>query len=211
MEICVFAETIRVDQSSYEILLERLLSEHFQLSKPTIRRLNNIIFRGKGDLITQLPIVLRSITRKYANLDCIFIFADADGEYPSKTNAEKKRVRDKTEKFQKSYGGEIIVGIPTSNIEAWLLGDIDNINYVTGLSISTEYSFVEDIKEPKEKFKAIYTEYRKANANRSLSYSELIVKLFSSINFQTLRSKSKTFKNMVNDLRSYLKRAKLLE
>src|SRR5437899_11843754 len=110
MEICIFAETVQLDQIAYEKLVERTFVEIFHLEAPIFRRLDNLIIRGKGDLVTQLPFNLRSITRKYSNITCVFVFLDADGEYPKKTNSERKRVREKVKNFQDNFAGEIIIG-----------------------------------------------------------------------------------------------------
>jgi SMC interacting uncharacterized protein involved in chromosome segregation len=55
MEVCVFAETIQLDQQSYEKIIERIFFDYFQIGRPKFRRLDNIIVRGKPNLLTQLP------------------------------------------------------------------------------------------------------------------------------------------------------------
>ncbi len=205
MEICIFGETTGVDQISYEKLIERVFLEYFRLNTPIIRKLGNIIIRGKPNLLTQMPYLLGSITRKYSGLKCIFIFIDADGEYPSVTNSEKKRVKTKIKKFKEDFVGEIIIGVPTRNIEAWLLGDTGNINTVTGLNIPMITSKVETISTPKEEFKKLYSKYRRQNnSSNSLSYPELVNKLFSTTNLNTLKSNSITFSTLLSELKSYL-------
>lgn len=205
MEICVFAETVQVDQISYEKLVERIFTEHFEIDKPTIRKLANIIIRGKPNLFTQLPYLLGRITRKYSGINCVFIFADADGEYPSITNSERRRVREKIHKFRDNFAGEVIVGVPTRNIEAWLLSDIGSINTNTDLAISINYKQSEEIKDPKTEFTKIYSAYRKIT-NDPLDYPELVNQLFSTIDINLVRKSSRSFEKLLIDLRTYLKR-----
>jgi hypothetical protein len=90
------------------------------------------------------------------------------------------------------------------------LGDIGNVNYVTGLSTSLNFSKVEEIKQPKEEFMKIYSEHRSINDRRALSYPELVTQLFSSVNVQTLKLNSKTFAIFLTELQKYLKRSGLI-
>lgn len=204
MELCIFAETVKLDQKAYEKLVERIFVETYCQKIPVFRKLENLIIRGKGDLVTQLPFNLRTITRKYPDITCVIIFTDADGEYPDKTNSEKRRVKTKIKSFESSFPGNIIISVPTKNIEAWLLGDIRNINITTGLSLATGYSETEKIIEPKEKLKGIYTRFLKSTST-PLSYSDFVTKLFSTINLSGLKSNSKTFDKLLKDIHSYLR------
>jgi|tagenome__1003787_1003787.scaffolds.fasta_scaffold20756564_2 hypothetical protein len=68
----------------------------------------------------------------------------------------------------------------------------------------------EDIKNSKDEFSKIYTEYRKINQNRLLTYSELVYLLFKNLSIDKLKSNSKTFARLLKDIRLFLKQSSLI-
>ncbi|MGH7203384.1 MAG: hypothetical protein ACREHC_03000, partial [Candidatus Levyibacteriota bacterium] len=151
-------------------------------------------------LLSQLSFNTGRIIRKHPQMDCVFIFVDADR---SNVTSEKRKVSNKLSKIKDSYAGEIIIGVPSSNIEAWLLTDVGNINEVLGLDLSDGYSRAETIHEPKEEMQKIYSNYRRIVDQRHvMTYPEVINKLFSSINLDILFARSSTFKKLISDIRA---------
>lgn len=209
MELSVFAETLELDQKAYETIIARLFEEKLGVNKYIFRRLEKVSFNGKGDLIKQLPLVLLRIIQKFPNIENIVVIIDADGSYPQVTNKEKNKVKARLKSFMKDHPIKLCVGVPTYNIEAWLLSDVGNIMQSTGLLKIDPYPLTEEIHESKTELKRIYSLYRnKRRKDHALliPYSEFVIELCKTINFDTLKRSSKTFSNFLTDLKALFTR-----
>ncbi|VVA44008.1 hypothetical protein CANDROIZ_370010 [Candidatus Roizmanbacteria bacterium] len=204
MRIAIFSESLRFDQTAYEILISRILKEFFNIKKVQLLRLENVSFNGKADVIKQSPLAAEQLFYKHKKLKIIFVFADADGEFPQATNETESLIKKEFESFLFKHSVLFAVGVPTRNIEAWLLADIGVIIKITKIKTLNQFINSEKIKNPKDKFSEIYAKYRKVFSDSEflpLSKQELANKIFLEINLDLLQKRSLSFKRFITELK----------
>lgn len=207
MKIAIFSESLRFDQQAYEILITRTLKELFKIKKIQTLRLENLSFNGKADVIKQSPLAAEQLYIKHKKLKMIFVFADADGEFPKATNETETIIKGGFESFLYKHSVKLTIGVPTRNLEAWLLTDIGTIIKIINIKSLSQFNYAEKIKDPKGKFSEIYALYRKQFSNEEflpLSKQELANKIFSEVNLDLLKKRSLTFQRLLTELKMNL-------
>lgn len=205
MEIIIFSETIKIDQRAYEELIGRIC-QSFSI-QANFQRLSNLRYSGKGDLIKQLPTLLRFTVQKFPRIKILIIIVDGDGGYPQSTTETKKIIKKKLKDFFQNFSTEIIIAVPTRNIEAWLLTDSHNLSNILGVSDIPVYGCIEDLRDPEKEYLNIYNTYRhNTTDNPPLSKQELPSKIFSTIDLNSLKKYSKSFSNFYKEIKGTFQR-----